>query len=241
MDWAAVAYPFSLGLVAAFNPCGFALLPAYLSYFIGASRRALPRTRRPAHEAAGRGAARPSSVGLTLTAGFVAVFGALRRAFRDRPQPGRRARPHRVCDDRGGGRSWRCWESGCWPGAAINLRLPKMSRGTEGRGLPSVFMFGVSYAVVSLSCTIGLFIAAITASFFGRPGLRRRRGQLRGLRPGDGLGDHVPDLGSGHGPQPTWVSARCARPVALDQPGVGADAAGVGRVRGQLRLVGACR
>ena len=35
MDWATLAYPFSLGLVAAFNPCGFALLPAYLGYFIG--------------------------------------------------------------------------------------------------------------------------------------------------------------------------------------------------------------
>ncbi|MCY4664333.1 MAG: hypothetical protein OXC00_06690, partial [Acidimicrobiaceae bacterium] len=33
------------------------------------------------------------------------------------------------------------------------------------RRLGSVFMFGVSYAVVSLSCTIGLFIAAVATSF----------------------------------------------------------------------------
>ena len=56
---------------------------------------------------------------------------------------------------------------GVWllTGRAINLRLPKMSKGTGSRGLGSVFMFGVSYAVVSMSCTIGLFIAAVATSF----------------------------------------------------------------------------
>ena len=32
------------------------------------------------------------------------------------------------------------------------LRLPKMNKGTGSRELPSMFLFGVSYAVVSLSC-----------------------------------------------------------------------------------------
>ena len=30
-----LARPLTLGLVAAFNPCGFAMLPAYVSYFLG--------------------------------------------------------------------------------------------------------------------------------------------------------------------------------------------------------------
>lgn len=31
MDFAALAYPFTLGSVAAFNPCGIAMLPAFVS------------------------------------------------------------------------------------------------------------------------------------------------------------------------------------------------------------------
>jgi hypothetical protein len=50
-------------------------------------------------------------------------------------------------------------------GKNVTLRLPKMSRGTGSRDLPSVFLFGVSYAVVSMSCTIGIFIPAISSSF----------------------------------------------------------------------------
>ena len=30
-----VAFAFAAGLVATINPCGFAMLPAYLSYFMG--------------------------------------------------------------------------------------------------------------------------------------------------------------------------------------------------------------
>ena len=30
-----LAFPLAAGLIAAFNPCGFAMVPAYLSYFLG--------------------------------------------------------------------------------------------------------------------------------------------------------------------------------------------------------------
>ena len=161
MDWGAVAYPFSLGLVAAFNPCGFALLPAYLSYFIGAEQS----DDRPSSGAQALGAMlRAMAVALTLTAGFVVVFGAFGALFETVLSQGA------VLDHIG-------YVTvaigvlmallGVWllAGRAINLRLPKMSQGTGSRRLGSVFMFGVSYAVVSLSCTIGLFIAAVASSF----------------------------------------------------------------------------
>ena len=50
-------------------------------------------------------------------------------------------------------------------GRELVLRLPKMNRGTGSRDLGSVFMFGVSYAVVSLSCTVGIFISGVSNSF----------------------------------------------------------------------------
>ena len=161
MDLAALAYPFSLGLVAAFNPCGFALLPAYLGYFIGVEQS----DDRPTSGAKALGAMlRAMVVALTLTAGFVVVFGAFGLLFETVLSQG-------TVLDRIGYVTIAIGVImallGLWllTGKAINLRLPKMNRGTGSRGLGSVFMFGVSYAVVSLSCTIGLFIAAVAASF----------------------------------------------------------------------------
>ena len=160
MDWATLAYPFSLGLVAAFNPCGFALLPAYLGYFIG-----VEPTDQPTSGAKALGAMlRAMVVALTLTAGFVVVFGAFGALFETVLSQG-------TVLDRIGYVTIAIGVImallGVWllAGRAINLRLPKMNRGTGSRGLGSVFMFGVSYAVVSLSCTIGLFIAAVATSF----------------------------------------------------------------------------
>ncbi len=162
MDWAALAYPFSLGLVAAFNPCGFALLPAYLGFFIGGEQS---KDSPPSSGAQALGAMlRAMVVALTLTAGFVVVFGAFGLLFETVLSQGT------VLEHIG-------WVTiaigvamallGVWmlAGRAVNLRLPKMSRGTGGRGLASMFMFGVSYAVASLSCTIGLFVAAVASSF----------------------------------------------------------------------------
>ena len=161
MDLAALAYPFSLGLVAAFNPCGFALLPAYLGFFIGVE----PSTDQPTSGARALGAMlRAMGVALTLTAGFVVVFGAFGALFETVLSQG-------TVLDRIGYVTIAIGAImallGVWllAGRAINLRLPKMDRGTGSRSLGSVFMFGVSYAVVSLSCTIGLFIAAVAASF----------------------------------------------------------------------------
>ena len=160
MDLATLAYPFSLGLVAAFNPCGFALLPAYLGYFIG-----VESAEQPASGAKALGAMlRAMVVALTLTAGFVAVFGAFGALFETVLSQG-------AVLDRIGYVTIAVGVImallGVWllAGRAVNLRLPKMSRGTGSRRLGSVFMFGVSYAVVSLSCTIGLFIAAVATSF----------------------------------------------------------------------------
>src|SRR5262249_42596029 len=45
------------------------------------------------------------------------------------------------------------------------VSLPKLNKGTNGRQLPSMFLFGVSYAVASLSCTIGVFLAAVSVTF----------------------------------------------------------------------------
>ena len=62
-----LAFAFTAGIVATINPCGFAMLPAYLSYFLGIE----------ANSDATRGASitRALTTGSAVSAGFLMVFG----------------------------------------------------------------------------------------------------------------------------------------------------------------------
>ncbi len=45
------------------------------------------------------------------------------------------------------------------------LRLPRLAVGGTSRGLASMALYGVSYATVSLSCTLPVFLAAVATTF----------------------------------------------------------------------------
>jgi hypothetical protein len=45
------------------------------------------------------------------------------------------------------------------------VKIPKLQKGGQDGTLPSMFLFGISYAVASLSCTIGPFLAVTTSTF----------------------------------------------------------------------------
>lgn len=62
---APIALAITAGMVAAINPCGFSLLPAYVSLFVGSSSRDTSVEKR---------LLRAVASALTVTAGFVAVF-----------------------------------------------------------------------------------------------------------------------------------------------------------------------
>ncbi len=59
---APLAYAFGVGMVATFNPCGFAMLPAYLSYFLGIESKETTPRRLPT-------VVRGLAVGLVMTLG----------------------------------------------------------------------------------------------------------------------------------------------------------------------------
>jgi hypothetical protein len=44
------------------------------------------------------------------------------------------------------------------------LRLPKLELSSNGRELSSMFLYGISYAVASLSCTIPIFIGIVSTT-----------------------------------------------------------------------------
>ena len=61
-----IAYAFSAGMIATINPCGFAMLPAYIAYNLGLGEESGNAARR---------AMQGVSLGLIATSGFVFLFG----------------------------------------------------------------------------------------------------------------------------------------------------------------------
>ncbi len=156
IDWSLASLGLGSGLVAAFNPCGFAMLPAYLSYFLGLESE--EETNRASNTL------RALAVGLTLTAGFIFLFtviGILTSTIVAQGTIEQRI-PYATF---GSGILLVPLGIAMLAGYEPKLRLPRMSRGTGSRELPSIFMFGVSYGVVSLSCTAPIFFGTIIGSF----------------------------------------------------------------------------
>ncbi len=149
---APLALAFGAGLVATVNPCGFAMLPAYMSYFVGLGDE---------REAGGPAAVqRALVVGGVMSAAFLVVFGVTGVVI----SAGFRA----VID-------WIPWIA-LLVGAGVLLlgvamlfgftpvvSLPKAKRAGEGRGLRTVFVFGMSYAAASLSCTLPVFLTVVAS------------------------------------------------------------------------------
>ena len=156
MDLEQFAQPFSIGMLAAFNPCGFAMLPTYIGYFIGTGDAEQPSRVRAL--------TRGLWVGALLTLGFVAVFGLLGiliAAFLTQGEVVEYVGYVTV----GLGILLVPVGIAMYRGRQVTVRLPKMSRGTGSRESTSMFLFGVSYATVSLSCTISLFVVAVSNVF----------------------------------------------------------------------------
>jgi cytochrome c-type biogenesis protein len=143
---------FAAGLVATVNPCGFAMLPAYLSYFLGLEEP----------DSDGRaGLAGVLRVSGTVSLAFLVVFGLTGLLI----NAGARA----IID-------WIPYLAlavgvvmillgiAMWRGYEVNAGFLKVRRGTAGRDSRSVFTFGVAYAVASLSCTLPVFLSVVVGS-----------------------------------------------------------------------------
>ena len=152
-----LVWPFTAGLLAAFNPCGFAMLPTYLTYFLGLDDD---------DTSLARSVLRGGKVGLALSLGFLTVFAVFGLLFE----------VILSADASNTVQSW-LWIVTMVSGIAIlalgvamvrgfqpTLNLPKLQLGTSGREVGSMYLFGISYGVVSLGCTISLFLLVVTSS-----------------------------------------------------------------------------
>ncbi len=146
------ALALAAGMAATVNPCGFAMLPAYLSAFVGLDQRGdrVDAVRRAL------------VVSLTLTAGFVLVFGLFGLVVTPFAL---RLEQHLPWVTIVIGVGLVGLGIALLAGKQLVLRIPKLERGGSDGTLPSMFVFGVSYAIASLSCTIGPFLAITTTTF----------------------------------------------------------------------------
>jgi cytochrome c-type biogenesis protein len=154
-DLDALSLALGAGMLAAVNPCGFALLPAYLGIFVLDDR-------------AGRAAVLGRAVRATaaMTLGFAAVFAVFGLAIMP------------VASSVTGQLPWftvvlgiALAAAGAW--VLLGRRLPSLPvprrRGRSPRpvtdSLASMAGFGASYAVASLGCTIAPFLAVVVTAF----------------------------------------------------------------------------
>jgi cytochrome c-type biogenesis protein len=143
----------TLGMVATVNPCGFAMLPAYLAYFLGIDDQEVGVPRASVATAL--------RVALAVSAGFLAVFALAGLVVELTSLP--------------------VYENVPWisiviglalfglglamlGGFQINLHLPRLDRGGRERTAGSMFVFGVSYAIASIGCTLPLFLGAVSGT-----------------------------------------------------------------------------
>jgi cytochrome c biogenesis protein CcdA len=146
-------YNFLLGVLATVNPCGFILLPTYLMFFLGVEG-VRPGTQRAS-------IARALAVGAAVSAGFFVVFlviGVLFKAgvtwFTDQA-------------------SWLSLVVGvllvlfgiAWLfGFRPSVMVPRVEVGGTDRTVVSMFLYGITYAVASIGCTLPFFTSGILST-----------------------------------------------------------------------------
>jgi hypothetical protein len=75
MDAVIIGFAFSAGAVAFLNPCGFAMLPTYVSYFVESNTQNIITASSNSRLILVKRLARAGSVGLLVTAAFIITFG----------------------------------------------------------------------------------------------------------------------------------------------------------------------
>ena len=144
---------FIRGMVAAVNPCGFILLPTYLMYFLGL-QGAMPGSQRATMR-------RAVTVSAAVSAGFLSVFlvaGVVSYHFTSWINENAKYATGAI------GAALLVLGVAMLFGYKLPFMTPRFDSGGEGgprQTVSAMFVYGIAYAVASIGCTIGLFIATV--------------------------------------------------------------------------------
>lgn len=142
---------FIRGMVAAVNPCGFILLPTYLMYFLGL-QGSMPGTQRATMRKA-------LLVSAAVSLGFLSVFlvaGVISYNFTNWINENAKYATGAI------GVALLVLGIAMLFGYKLPFMTPNINTGDTPRNtVRAMFVFGIAYAVASIGCTIGLFIATV--------------------------------------------------------------------------------
>ena len=156
---APLGFAFAAGMASSVNPCGFAMLPAYLGLYLGANERDSNRINPV------RDLGKALLVGGVVTAGFILLFGVAGVVI----GAGTRSIVEFI--------PWLGLSigvvltiTGAWLVGGGKLYSGLAARAAARMGNPSqvsikgYFLFGLSYGTASLSCTLPIFLAVVGTS-----------------------------------------------------------------------------
>ena len=156
-----LGFAFAAGVAAAFNPCGFAMLPAYMGLYMG--------TGDDSNEERDlvRGIAKALLIGGAVTGGFIVLFGMAGTVI----GLGARSVVADILPWLGLLIGTILTLAGAWLLRGGYLYSALAQRAAAHMGNPGqanvkgYFLFGLSYGTASLSCTLPIFLAVIGTSF----------------------------------------------------------------------------
>ena len=158
---APLGFAFAAGAAAAFNPCGFAILPAYMGLYLGTNDKS--ENSRHLLQQLGKALL----VGGAVTAGFVALFSVAGAII----GLGARSLVASVLPWFGLSIGIVLAIAGAWLLGGGKLYTALAAQAAAHIGDPGqvnvrgYFLFGVSYGTASLSCTLPIFLVVIGTTF----------------------------------------------------------------------------
>ncbi len=155
MDLDTIGFALAAGLVAALNPCGFAMLPAYLALVVAGEQGQHSKVTA---------VARALAVTAMMALGFLLVFGTFGLVIAPLAGSVQQYLPAVTVVI---GAALVGLGSWMLTGREITVLLPRPGRGAPSAQLGSMFGYGLAYAIASLSCTIGPFLAVTAGTFRG--------------------------------------------------------------------------
>ena len=150
------AYAYAAGAVAAVNPCGFAMLPAYLGLYVSGGNQERDR-QQPLLLIA-----RALMVGLSVSLGFVLLFGVVGLILGLGAQA-----VQEVLEWIGLAIGVLLIGAGAFMAAGGKIYTSLAQRAADKIGnpgqmnIPSYVLFGISYGLASLSCTLPIFLIVV--------------------------------------------------------------------------------
>jgi cytochrome c biogenesis protein CcdA len=153
-----VGLGFAAGLVAAVNPCGFAMLPAYLLLVVRGEQNS-----KRASLLGGVGRALGATAGMAL--GFLTVFGVFGALTISAATTVQRYLPYATVVIGIVLVALGIWLLSGRELTALTPRPlgPRWAPKQQGSRIVGMYGYGISYAIASLSCTIGPFLAVTAA------------------------------------------------------------------------------